>query len=161
MVRSGPGFDPSRSLRIAPLDPRPLSDVQIVVKACRAPIVANSTVRIPIPPVVIAPASVRRTKPARWPREFAQPLPLTVELFPSGTDQRKGRTDWLIDAQKETEGIEPTQDEQPRVAELEAANRDTSESPAVPEHTVDEIAADQRITAPQPLDQMIGTAAEL
>ena len=62
--------------------------------------------------------------------------------------------------------MEPTQHQRPEIADIRTRDGETEE-PSVPEgnfwreRTIDELAARQGITVPQPLDDLIGAAAEL
>ena len=62
--------------------------------------------------------------------------------------------------------MDSTQHQRPKMADFETSDGETDESSIAPgnfwrEHTLDELAAQQGITVPQPLDEMIGAAAEL
>ena len=62
--------------------------------------------------------------------------------------------------------MEQAQHAPPKIAEIETVDGETNESSASRgnfwrKRTVDELAAEQGITVPQPLDEMIGAATDL
>ena len=62
--------------------------------------------------------------------------------------------------------MESTQHQRPEMADFKTSDGETDECSAAPgnfwrEHTIDELAAQQGITVPQPLGEMVGAAAEL